>query len=280
MALTIESCFARHRGDRSEQQDRVMVFAHPSRPGTLLAVLADGMGGHSGGAMAAEQVVLKAKQCLENYAPEQESARELLGTAIREAHVVIKLTRFTSEQDPHSTAVLLLVQPGRADWAHCGDSRLYRFRGDQPMDVSRDHSLVSELVRAGRITEQESLTHPQRNVLVSCLGSERPPRIDYGAAESLADGDTFLLCSDGLWPYFSPAELGGVLAAYAPREAAEVLIGRARDRCRQAGDNVSVAIVKFSDPEARQLELDRAKAAVKRREALKRRKAKLDQAGG
>lgn len=74
----------------------------------MLAALADGMGGHSGGAMAAEQVLLKARQNLEIYNP-GEPPDEFLASIIDEAHVVIKLTRFTSEQDPHSTAVLLLL---------------------------------------------------------------------------------------------------------------------------------------------------------------------------
>jgi serine/threonine protein phosphatase PrpC len=77
--------------------------------------------------MAAEQVILKARQNFESFAPASESAPDLL-RSIDEAHIVIKLTRFTSEQDPHSTAVVFMMQPDRADWAHCGDSRFYHFR--------------------------------------------------------------------------------------------------------------------------------------------------------
>ena len=147
MPLTIESCVARHIGDRKEQQDRVNLFAHPTRPGMMMAVLADGMGGHSGGAMAAEQVLIKAQQNFEGYSPASETPQELLAGVIREAHVVIRLTRFTSEQDPHSTAVVLLLQPGRIDWVHCGDSRLYHFSGTETLSRSPDHSLVGELAQ-------------------------------------------------------------------------------------------------------------------------------------
>jgi serine/threonine protein phosphatase PrpC len=104
MALSVETCAAQHIGDRKEQQDRVALFPHPSRPGLLMAVLADGMGGHTGGAMAAEQVVFKARQTFETFAPADETPQDLLRTIIGESHVVIKLTRFTSEQDPHTTA--------------------------------------------------------------------------------------------------------------------------------------------------------------------------------
>jgi len=245
VALSIETCAAQHIGDRKEQQDRVALLPHASRRGFLMAVLADGMGGHTGGGMAADQVVLKAQQNFEAYGPADETPQELLRSIIDEAHVVVKLTRFTSEQDPHSTACVLLFQPGRVDWAYSGDSRIYHFRGEQLISMTADHSFVNELVRQGRITAEAALTHPQRNVLLGCLGAERPPQIDFGGTTPLQDQDTFLLCSDGLWAYFKDAELGGVLAAHPPRAAAEILIQRARERARGSGDNCSLVIVKL-----------------------------------
>jgi serine/threonine protein phosphatase PrpC len=247
MALVIETCAAQHIGDRKEQQDRVSLFPHPARKGMLMAVLADGMGGHTGGAMAAEQVVFKAKHLFEAFAPADETPRDLLGAIINEAHVAIKLTRFTSEQDPHSTACVLLFQPGRVDWAHCGDSRIYHFRGDKLVSRSSDHSYVNMMLKQGYLTPEQAESHPQKNVLLGCLGSEREPTIDYGETAPPAAGDIFLLCSDGLWAYFPDAELGGVLAAHPPRAAAEILIQRARDRAQGRGDNCSLAIVKLAE---------------------------------
>ena len=237
-----------HIGNRSEQQDRVSLFSHPKRPGIMMAVLADGMGGHSGGAMAAEQVIIRAKQNLESYAPLHEAPQELLSSIIDEAHTIIKLTRFTSEKDPHSTAVTFLLQQGKAYWAHCGDSRLYHFRDTQTVSRSGDHSLVGELVRKGRLDEAGALKHPQRNVLLSCLGSEREPRIEYGLADELDAGDSFLLCSDGLWAYFTDFELASTIHTLAPRAAAERLIELARERGGGAGDNISLVIVKLVVP--------------------------------
>jgi serine/threonine protein phosphatase PrpC len=251
MPLTIETCVARHTGDRKEQQDRVALFAHPKLPGTMLAVLADGMGGHSGGAMAAEQVLLKAKQNFEAYAPRSETPEHLLASVVNEAHLVIKLTRFTSEQDPHSTAVVFMLQPGRADWVHCGDSRLYHFRGRELVGRTQDHSLVAEMQRNGKLDEAGALRHPQRNVLLSCLGGEQEPEIGYGKQAPLMAGDTFLLCSDGLWGYLSDAEMGAAVADMAPREAAQRLISRARERAGGYGDNITVAIVRMVDMPAR-----------------------------
>ncbi|MDR2689853.1 MAG: protein phosphatase 2C domain-containing protein [Azoarcus sp.] len=244
MRLTVETCIARHIGDRKEQQDRVEILAHKRAPGTLLAVLADGMGGHSGGAMAAEQVLLSARQNLDVFSPGSEQPRVLLDGVMRDAHSSIRLTRFTSEKDPHSTAVVFLLCQGRAFWAHCGDSRLYHFRGRETLLRSQDHSLVGELLRRGRLTEEESLQHPQRNVLIACLGSERQPRPEYGSCGSLSIGDNFLLCSDGLWAYFPNDELAQILSGASSRDAAQQLVDLARERACGEGDNLSLAIIK------------------------------------
>jgi serine/threonine protein phosphatase PrpC len=250
MPLTADLCAGQHIGDRVEQQDRVALFPHPTRSGLLLAVLADGMGGHSGGAVAAEQVLHKARQSFESYSPASETPQAFLQAVIEEAHAIIKLTRFTTEADPHSTAVVLLLQPGRVDWAHCGDSRLYHFRDGALVCRTRDHSLVAELVRRGRLTEAEAEAHPHRNVLLNCLGAEREPQVECGVALPAVSGDAFLLCSDGLWAYFDEAELGRTLASNTARAAAEWLIERSRERAFGAGDNVSLAIVKLVERRA------------------------------
>lgn len=245
MALSIDTCAAMHIGDRAEQQDRVAIIPHPRRSDCLMAVLSDGMGGHSGGAIAAEQVILKARQNFSSYAPASETCRDLLRSVIEDAHVVIKLTRFTSERDPHSTAIVMVLGPGIAEWAHCGDSRLYHFRRGRLVARTSDHSLVGELVRSNRITEEMAQTHPQRSLLLSCLGAERQPRIEFGDAK-LEGGDCFILCSDGLWGLIDDAELGHTLDSHDPRAAARALINLARERGRSAGDNISLAIIKIA----------------------------------
>lgn len=250
MAIKVETCAAKHQGDRVEQQDRVAIFGHPKQPGALMAVLADGMGGHSGGAMAAEQVLFKAKQNFEHFTSGDETPEHLIAGIVQESHTVIKLTRFTSEQDPHSTAVVFMLQKQRADWGHCGDSRFYHFRGDRLVYRSPDHSLVAELERKGRLTKAEAEVHPHRNVLLSCLGDEREPRVDLGGVSPLVGGDSFLLCSDGVWAYFDDAELGSILATQSARAACQTLISLARERARGQGDNLSIAIVRLVDDSA------------------------------
>jgi serine/threonine protein phosphatase PrpC len=245
MPITIDACVAQHQGDRKEQQDRLAIVPHPKGGGVVLAVVADGMGGHTGGILAAQQVIHTARNNLEHFSARTEHAGDMLAGSINEAHMMIKASRFMNEKDPHSTAVMLLLQPGKVSWAHCGDSRLYRFHGDQLTFRSTDHSYVEQLVRQGKITPEQALVHPNRNILITSLGGGDPPKIDVGEAEDLQGGDSFLLCSDGLWGYFSDAELGGVVAAFSAREACELVISRARARANGEGDNISVAILKL-----------------------------------
>ncbi len=247
MPITIDACVAQHQGDRKEQQDRVVIIPHPKGGGVALAVVADGMGGHTGGALAAQQVIYTARSEFERFSARTESPRNMLAESLGEAHLLIKASRFINEKEPHSTAVMLLLQPGKVSWAHCGDSRLYRFRNGELIFHTTDHSYVEQLVAKGKITAAEALTHPNRNILITSLGGVDVPLIDFGEAEDLQAGDTFLLCSDGLWAYFDDAELGAVLAAYSVREASGVLMNRARERAQGEGDNVSLAILKLID---------------------------------
>ncbi len=245
MALSIDACIAQHQGDRKEQQDRVAILPHPQGGGVVLAVLADGMGGHTGGTLAAQQVIHTARNNLEHYSARADAAGGLLSASINEAHMLIKASRFINEKDPHSTAAMLLMQPGKVAWAHSGDSRIYRFRGDRPAFRSADHSYVEQLRRQGRITAEQALVHPNRNILLTSLGGGDAPTIALGEDDDLQAGDSFMLCSDGLWAYFSDSELGAVIAAHPARAAAETLIDRARARARGEGDNISLAILKL-----------------------------------
>ncbi|WP_332675022.1 PP2C family protein-serine/threonine phosphatase [Aromatoleum sp.] len=249
MPLFVETCVARHAGDRHEQQDRAAVFAHPSQRGAMMAVLADGMGGHSGGALAAEEVVLQAKRSFATYAPERETPAQLLEGIIGEAHQSIRTARFATDQEPHSTAVALVLQPNRISWIHCGDSRLYHFRDSRTVSRSQDHSLVAELQRRGRLDEAGARFHPRRHVLLSCLGSEHPPQTELGAAVRPTAGDCFLLCSDGLWAHFPDEELAQTVASLPARAAAEKLVNSARKRAAGAGDNISLVIIRLNDAE-------------------------------
>jgi len=235
-----------HRGDRTYQQDQVEVISHPRISGCLLAVVADGMGGKSGGRKAADQVVLTAQQLFERFVPGEESAEELLAQIVSEAHLMIKLTAISAEEEPHSTMAAFMIKANRrCYWIHSGDSRIYLFRGPNLIKRTLDHSFVQRLVDEGTISEAEAGVHPQSNLLTGCLGTVQEPSTSAECIDTLEIGDTLMCCSDGLWHYFTPREIGSVLHSLAPREAAALLIDRARQRAKGSGDNLSLAIVRL-----------------------------------
>lgn len=237
-----------HKGDRAYQQDQVLILAHPRVPGCALALVADGMGGKSGGRTASDQVVMTAKQVFDRYTPATDDPTEMLRQLVVESHLMIKLTAITADEEPHSTLAAFLVLPDRSAYsAHAGDSRVYHFRGAEMLRRTVDHSYVQRLIDEGKITEAQANTHPQANLLTGCLGTQHDPPVEIAPLDRLEVGDSLLACSDGLWHYLTPRELGAIVSALAPREASEMLIGKARQRARGMGDNLSLALLRF-DP--------------------------------
>lgn len=235
-----------HKGDRDYQQDQVVLLSHPRVKGCLLAVLADGMGGRSGGRKAADQVMLTARQLFERYDPATDDPQATLKQLLTEAHTVIKLIAISSEEEPHSTIAAFLLNPGgECYWIHAGDSRIYHFHGKELIKRTLDHSYVQVLVDRGEITEEQAKNHPKSNILMGCLGSATNPPMSIHYIPQMHAGDALMACSDGVWHYFNDAELGNVLAALGPREATEFLIQKARVRAQGSGDNLSLLIVKF-----------------------------------
>ena len=248
--LQLQAATGTHRGDRQYQQDRVEVFAHPRVRGAVLAVVADGMGGRSGGRMAADQVMITAQQLFERYIPATDDPAVLLKGLLQEAHSMIRLTAMSAEQEPHSTvACALLHAEGLCWWAHVGDSRIHLFRGGQLQRRTRDHSYVQDLIDRGELTEAMARSHPMSNVLTASLGTAEDPPFSFESLQ-LQAGDCLLLCSDGVWHYFLDPELGATLDAMEPREACEALVNKARLRAAGHGDNLSLAVLKLSEPPA------------------------------
>ena len=236
-----------HKGDRPYQQDQVLLMSHPRTPGCVLGVIADGMGGRSGGRKASDQVLMTARQLFTRYSPERDDPAVVLRQLLDDAHTVIKLTALSSEQEPHSTLAAFLMTPqGDCAWIHAGDSRIYHFNDGALVKRTRDHSYVQALVDRGQISEAEANIHPQGNILLGCLGmTTTPPPIDPHHISKLQPGDLLMACSDGLWHYFSPEELASVLYAQPPRDAVEILVGEARRRARGTGDNISIVVLKL-----------------------------------
>ncbi len=235
-----------HKGDRDYQQDQVNLISHQRVSGCILGIVADGMGGRSGGRKASDQVMLTAKQLFERYSPDTDDASALLKQIVEEAHIVIKLTAVSAEQEPHSTLAAFLINPaGNCHWVHAGDSRIYHFHGSKLVHRTLDHSYVQTLVDKGEITDAEANLHPESNILMGCLGTEAAPPITHHFIKQLVPEDVLIACSDGVWHYFSASEMGSALSMLSPREAAEFLIQKARSRANGGGDNLSLIIVKL-----------------------------------
>jgi serine/threonine protein phosphatase PrpC len=235
-----------HRGDRAYQQDQVEIIVHDRVGGCALAIVADGMGGKSGGRKAADQVLLTGRQLFERYAPNHDDAADLLKQLVNESHLMIKLTAITSEEEPHSTVAAFVLLPSLAcQVIHAGDSRVYHFRGADLVKRTTDHSFVQRLIDEGKISEEAANTHPQSNLLTGCLGTHADPPITPWRIDALQVGDSVMACSDGLWHYFTPKEIGAIVHALPPREASEMLVSKARQRARGGGDNLSLALMRI-----------------------------------
>jgi serine/threonine protein phosphatase PrpC len=245
----VSACIAEHVGDRSDQQDRVAILTSRRNAGALLAIVADGMGGRTGGRMASDQVIATADSLFKELSEQDTGLRALLEQIATEAHTVIRLTALSAEKEPHSTIVALIVKKDYAIWAHAGDSRLYFFRAGKLVHRTDDQTYAAKLLAEGKVASPEVAANKYKNILVSALGISREPQLVLGEASDLRVGDAFLLCSDGLWAYFEDHELASLLHSLPPREASEHLVRIARERAQGRGDNLSLAIVKLEAPE-------------------------------
>lgn len=238
-------------GKRPYQQDRLGTWHTPQ---SLFLVVADGMGGHAHGDVAAQIAVDYLGAAYRGEArPTVPDPEGFLARAIDRAHAMILhqtqrqgLARDPSNS-PRTTVVACLVQAGYAYWSFVGDSRFYIVRDGRVLTRTRDHTPVQMLIDAGRIREEAAATHPDRNKLLQCLGGPRPPRVEPTAQARLQENDILLLCSDGFWgPLTQRQLLMGLIGKELPRslpELASLAESRAGPRC----DNITVLGVQWRD---------------------------------
>lgn len=247
----IEAGTAQHLGNRPQQNDRAALYTAAKAPGYVMAVLADGMGS---GNTAPEQVLHTSKQLFDEYrageAAKLPRLQELLRGIAQETHEVLAMNPLGATGEPQSTLVLLVLTPqGQAVWACVGDSRLYRFTNKQCVERVGDAAYVEHLVRVDKLPPEAAKKHRSSRLLSNVLGNRmKAPFVTFGVHEGLQPGDAFLLCSDGLWQYFTDIELATALARGTPRQASEMLINKAIERAKGQGDNCSMAIIKLVAP--------------------------------
>jgi serine/threonine protein phosphatase PrpC len=141
-----------------------------------------------------------------------------------------------------TTAVALALDGDQLCIANVGDSRAYRVRRARIEQLTRDHSVVAELVRRGHLSEDEAMLHPRRHEVLRSLGFEWDLDVDVESAEVVA-GDVFLLCSDGLSGVVDDAEIAALCAKRRPSEAARALVDAAN--ARGGPDNITVQVIRF-----------------------------------
>jgi serine/threonine protein phosphatase PrpC len=245
----IEAGTAQHIGNRPQQNDRVALLTGARAPGYVLAVLSDGVAG----AAASEQVLHTARHLFDLFKPGDRPAVERLAQLLREivdeTHMIIKMNDVAHQTESLASFVGLVLSPhGDAVWGHVGDSRLYCFSGDQCAARTGDAQYVEHLVASEKLPPEAARTHRKSRLLVNLLGNSRKaPFVTIGSQCGLGPGDSFLLATDGLWHFFTDAELAAATARATPRQAAEMLIDKAGERAQGKGGNCTMAIVKLAE---------------------------------
>jgi protein phosphatase len=234
-----------HIGGRKLNQDRM---GYLYTRDALLLVLADGMGGHQRGEVAAtialQSIATRFKAQATPYVRKPE---RFLEEALRQAHDdIMRYTRDKAMPDsPRTTIVACLVQHNSAVWAHCGDSRLYWLRRGQILGRTRDHSHIEYLIAKGQADASERATHPDRNKLYNCLGASTPPKVELSRGAGLEPGDVLLLCSDGLWSMLPDTEIAHRLSTQSVVQAVPEMIAMATAIAGSRGDNATALAIQW-----------------------------------
>ena len=236
-------------GARRINQDRIGCW---STSECVLLAVADGLGGHLYGEVAAELAIDLLGAAFEREAlPRLADPGAFLTRAIGAGHAAIlrEAERRDLPDTPRTVLVACVVQDGHAYWMHVGDSRLYLIRQGRIVYRTRDHTVVQQLLDEGRIREEAMITHPERNRLLQCLGGYQAPRPDPASSARLAKNDIVLLCSDGFWNPLTQRQMLHGLMTLDLAVAIPELVALAEQRAGHECDNVSVLAMAWGDEE-------------------------------
>lgn len=235
------------KGGREKNEDR-MGYCYTSE--SALFLLADGMGGHPQGEVAAQMALQTISAFFQREArPVLHDVTEFLGDAVMKAHR--QILRYAAENGlsdtPRTTLVAAVVQKGQAHWVHCGDSRLYFVRAGEMLARTRDHSFLEQ--QQGKGGSVKELAQINRNVLYTCLGSPTKPVYDITAAVPLQQGDRIMLCSDGVWGSLDDVDIVYQLGQRPVAESAPQIVDRALLKAGSGSDNVTLIAMEWETPD-------------------------------
>lgn len=230
-------------------EDNGGIFAHPKTNQQLLAVVADGMGGHNAGDVASKmtsELFAESWETTEPFNHPTEAEQWLVQTIERiNANIFAHATKNQDYKGMGTTVVALIATTDFITFAHIGDSRGYLFNERGFVQKTVDHSLVNELVRTGQITDEEAEHHPRKNVLLRALGTEETISVDCSTM-IWEKGNYVLLCSDGLSNKINPAEMAEFLSEEAKvEEKVAKLVQTANERGGE--DNITVAVIHYTE---------------------------------
>lgn len=233
---------------RNLNEDDYYVSDYVSRLGAIYALVADGMGGHAAGEVASSMAIHVACDYIEANFEEEKGAggmEELLKGAVLSANNAVFSSAVTKDglSGMGTTLTMCFLLGKKLTAAHIGDSRMYLYRDGRLSQLTKDHSLVSELVEKGSITKYEALKHPQKNVITRAVGSSAEVTPDIIKCD-VKEGDLILLCTDGLTNEVTESEIITILKEKnVPMGYAQSLVFRALDNGGR--DNITAVLLKI-----------------------------------
>lgn len=238
---------------RKINEDSVGLYQNQKQ--ITLGLVADGIGGNRGGDVASAMIVQHLGYLFEESSFETVTqAYEWLQKQVQVENdlLIQKGKQYSGLEGMGSTLVLILIDAVDCIIANIGDSRGYRLRNNELKQISRDHSLVNELIKQGAITKEEAANHPQKNVIVKTLGINHDAQMDHYALK-VKPGDLFLLCTDGLSNLVAEAEIQKILmTSRSLEEKCHQLITQAR--VNGGNDNITALLITADESGERRCE--------------------------
>ncbi|MDP4898339.1 MAG: serine/threonine-protein phosphatase [Akkermansiaceae bacterium] len=238
------------QGAREYQEDAYGHWADATGKHSF-TVVADGAGGHGGGAEAAQAAIEYSAKAWAQSSPKTLADPEVFLTGwMKNAHLAVNEAAAKIPCSARAVVVACLTDGTKAHWVHAGDSRLLRFHKGRLAERTRDDSVVQVLFERGDITEEQMGTHPDQSRLLQSLGGEDSPRPRPGSS-AVGAGDVLILCSDGFWEHLKQEELE-ILSATPPATRQKALDDAVAEAVRRAGakaDNTTAVMISFDEEE-------------------------------